>query len=136
MICISFNVRGFGGGPKFRALKKLFLNNIVNVYFIQETMNLGTKACELILRILKYWELCSLDVDGIYGGLVATWNPSTYSFKPFRACTRILLEGKFQGFEKYLHLLNVHAPYKDRRQFWDRLDVSGLLSLENLVILT
>ena len=33
-----------------------------------------------------------------------------------------------------MHILNVYAPYKDRRQFWDRIDVSGLLSIDNLIL--
>ena len=97
-------------------------------------MILGTKACDFILSILKDWECCALDADGISIGLVAAWNPSTCSLKPFRTCVAIMLEGEVQGFEKHLHLLNVYAPYKERRKFWDRIDVSGLLSLENLVI--
>ena len=51
------------GGPKFRALKNFILTNRDDVYFFQETMNLGTKACELILRILKDWECCGIDAD-------------------------------------------------------------------------
>ena len=65
MICISFKVKGFEGGPKIQALNFFFLNNKANVYFIQETMSLGTKSCDFILRILKYWECCALDVVGI-----------------------------------------------------------------------
>ena len=33
-----------------------------------------------------------------------------------------------------MHLLNVYSPYKGRRQFWDRIDDMGLLSLDNLVL--
>ena len=30
--------------------------------------------------------------------------------------------------------MNIYAPYKDQRYFWDKFDDSDLLSLENLVI--
>ena len=79
-------------------------------------MNLWIKSCQIILRILKYWECCAIDVDGLSGGLVASWNPSTCSFKPYGACAGIMLEGKSLGFEKPLHLLNTYAPYKERKQ--------------------
>ena len=94
MICISSNVRGLGGGPKFRSLKYFILNNKEDVYFFQETMNLQTKSCEIILRILKYWECCVIDVVGLFGCLVVVWNPKTCFFKPFMTCDGILLEGK------------------------------------------
>ena len=78
--------------------------------------------------------MCCIDAEGLSGGLVAAWNPKNYFFKPFMTCVRILLEGKVLGFEKFLHLLNIYAPYKDRKQFWDKIEVSCMLSVENLVI--
>ena len=61
MIHISLNVRGLGGGPKYRALKNFMLNNKAYAYFFQESMNLGTKSCEIILRTLKDWEYFVID---------------------------------------------------------------------------
>ena len=97
-------------------------------------MPVGTKACEFFLKILKDWEYCAIDATGLSGGMVATWNPLTCSFKLFRTCAGILLKGNFWGFKKDMHLINVYAPYKDRRKFWDRIHDSGLLSLDNLVL--
>ena len=97
-------------------------------------MNLQTKSCEIILRILKYWECCVIDVVGLFGCLVVVWNPKTCFFKPFMTCDGILLEEKGPGFENFFHLLNIYAHYKDRTQFWDKIEDSGLFSVENLVI--
>ena len=55
MICISCNIRGLGVGPKFRALKNFLLTNRTYIYFFQETMAVGTKACEFFLKFLKDW---------------------------------------------------------------------------------
>ena len=67
------------------------------------------------------------------GGAVSIWNPLTYSFKPHITCAGILLKGYLRGFEQ-LNLLNVYAPYNDRKEYWDRVDASGLLNLENLIL--
>ena len=134
MICIYFNVRGLSGGPKFHALKNIILNNREDVYSCQEFMNLGTKSCEIILRILKDWEVFAIDAVGISSGLVAAWNHVTCSFKPFRTCVGILLEERVLGVEKHLHLLNIYTPYKDRKFLLDLNEVSGVLSLENVVV--
>ena len=75
MICISVNIRGLGGGPKYRALKSFLDNNREDIYFFQETMNLGSKACEIILRILRDWKVSAIDARGLSRGLVAAWNP-------------------------------------------------------------
>ena len=56
------------------------------------------------------------------------------NFNHFKNFVGILLEGKVQGFEKSLNFLNIYAPYKDHRPFWDKNDDGGLLSLENMVI--
>ena len=85
MICLSYNVRGLWGGLKFQAL-----NNKENIYFFQDTLNLGSKDCEVILIILKEWEVCAVDADGLFGGL----EPRFCNFKPFKTCFGILLEGK------------------------------------------
>ena len=62
------------------------------------------------------------------------WNLKICNFKLFKTCVGIFLEGKVQGFEKNLNFLNIYASYKDHIRFWDKIDDSGLLSLENLVI--
>ena len=97
-------------------------------------MNLGSKACEVILRILKDQEVCAVDIEGLFGGLVATWNPILCTFKSFNTIAGILLEGKVHGIKKIMHFMNINAPYKDLKYLQDKVNDSGLLSLKNLVI--
>ena len=66
--------------------------------------------------------------------MVSIWNPLTFSFKPYITCAGILLKGNIRGFEKQLNLLNVYAPYKERKVYWDKVDASGLLNLGNLIL--
>ena len=49
-------------------------------------MNMGVKACEFFLRILRDWEICAIDAVGQYGGLAVIWNPHVCSLKHFRTC--------------------------------------------------
>ena len=63
-------------------------------------MNLGSKACEFIRRILKDQEDCAVDAYGLSGGTLAVCNPRVCKLNAYKTCARILLEGKVQRFEK------------------------------------
>lgn len=57
---------------------------MVDIYFFKGLLNLGSKACEIILRILKDWEVCAVDAKGLFVGLVVVWNPRMCNFNPFK----------------------------------------------------
>ena len=63
MICISFNIRGLEGVPKYISLKRFVKSNKEYIYLFQEMMLTEIKACEYFMKILKYWEICVIDVD-------------------------------------------------------------------------
>ena len=46
----------------------------------------------------------------------------------------IILEGGVQDFRKSVILINIYAPYKETRVFWENVDSSGVLSFPNLII--
>ena len=48
--------------------------------------------------------------------------------------TGILLEGRVQGFTDTVRLVNMYAPYKERKYFWEEFDAIGVLRLKNLII--
>jgi hypothetical protein len=60
--------------------------------------------------------------------------PNIFGFKPLLTCGGILLTGKVIASQKNLSLLNVYGSCSDRHAFWDLVVVSGLLSLENLIL--
>ena len=49
------------------------------------------KACEVILNILKDWEACAIDLEGLLGGLIAIWNPMICKLSPFKTRVGIWL---------------------------------------------
>ena len=92
------------------------------------------KASEVLLKLLKYWEACSVDSEGQTRGLIAIWNHRKCKLTPYKTREGILLEGRIQGFKETIRLLNVYAPYKYSRVFWENVEASSFLSLPNLIM--
>ena len=86
------------------------------------------------LKLLNEWEVCATDAARQSVGLLAIWNPKTYNLNPYQTEAGILLVGKIQGFKDFIRILNIYAPCKERKDFWDIIDASGVLSLQNLVV--
>jgi hypothetical protein len=58
------------------------------VLLIQETMCVGSKVVEFLSLCPKDWNLCSLDVEGLSGGLVSGWNSNLSVI-----CTNVIFIG-------------------------------------------
>ena len=82
-------------------------------------MSKGEKPCEFFLGILKDWEVCVVDAEGQFKGILAIWNPRVYNFKDFKTGVGILLEGIIIGFDQTSNILNIYAPCRDKKRFWD-----------------
>ena len=39
-----------------------------------------------------------------------------------------------RGFQHKIHLINLYAPYRERMQFWNRMEGCGFLLLDRLII--
>jgi exonuclease III len=74
MHVFSLNVRRVGGAHKQFALKRFFEVYKLDIVFLQETKCFGQKVVNFLSTILKDWNFCSLDVVGMFGGLVSGWN--------------------------------------------------------------
>ena len=61
-------------------------------------------------------------------------NPLVCNMNPYKTCASILLEGNIKGFNQVINLLNMYAPYKDKRTFLENIESSGLLNLQNLIL--
>ena len=44
------------------------------------------------------------------------------------------MEGRFKNFDLSLSIMNCYGPYKERESFWDHLEPSGLLGINNLIV--
>jgi len=85
-------------------------------------------------RMLPDWHMASTTVVGLFGGLVALWDPRWVNVREFSCFVSILLDGYIRGLKGHIHILNVYAPYKDRVVFWDKLIASRILELVSLII--
>ena len=64
--------------------------------------------------------------------MTVLWNLSC-DFKPYKS-TSILLEWRVQGIDDTVNLVNMYAPYKDRKPFWETVESSGVLRLKILIV--
>jgi len=62
------------------------------------------------------------------------WDPNARDFQVFNIVDGLLVEGLVRGFEEKVCLLNVYAPCRDRLPFRKKVESSGILYLENLVL--
>ena len=56
-------------------------------------------------------------------------NPSVCNMNHYKTCVSILPEGNIKGFNQVINILNIYAPYKDKRPFWENIESSGMLNL-------
>lgn len=45
-----------------------------------------------------------------------------------------MLTGHLRGLSETVNIINVYAPYGDRKSFWQNVQVEGLLNLDNLIL--
>lgn len=72
--------------------------------------------------------------SGHLGGLAAMWNPNVINFRAFTSVAGIILSGFQRGSTLRFQLINVYAPFTDRKGFWDRVDGSGIMDLSSLIL--
>jgi len=80
------------------------------------------------------WHISATESNGLLGGLSALWDPTSISVKAFRCFSGILLSTNFCGIPGSIHILNVHAPYKDHFSFWNHFILSKIMELDSLMI--
>ena len=56
-----------------------------------------------------------MESEGIYGGLCSVVNPQKPLFNAFHSLVGIVLEGKVQGWNNEMKIVNVYGPYSQRR---------------------
>ena len=92
------------------------------------------KAKNILLRICPDWVVCATNALGNSGGISPMWNPMQFSLIAYKSFTDIILTGYCRGSLMGLCILNVYAPYANRKELWQNLDVCGLLELHPLIV--
>lgn len=117
MIILSLNVRGVGGAHKQQVLVTLFSVYSPNIVLLQEIMCLGSKSIDILSTLLKTWNLCSIDIEGLSRGLVTGWNSNVTAISTHFIPVGIILEGEAKDWGKIFNIVNLYAPYGDRGVF-------------------
>jgi hypothetical protein len=95
---------------------------------------MAQKARDFLLSFKPTWVVCLVSSVGTSCGLLAAWEPNLFELVPSLMVGGILLSGKSYCLQRNISLLNIYAPCNNRAPFWNSLDDSGLLSLNNLII--
>jgi hypothetical protein len=71
---------------------------------------------------------------GKSGGLLVAWDLILFELKPYLCVGGILLTGSFILAKRNLTFINVYGLCSERRQFWERVDATGLLAQSDLIL--
>ena len=87
MILLTLNCRGLASQPKKLAVKRLIVEQSVDVIFLQETM---IEWCVLVKELelmIQGWQFISVDAKGRSGGLLLGWKSRKFLFQNAWAMT-------------------------------------------------
>jgi exonuclease III len=87
MKILSWNVRGLNGRTKQRVLHKCIMEEKPDILFLQETKCASTIAEALFARCWRHNECIFNDSNGVAGGIVILWNPTTITLDGFYSTT-------------------------------------------------
>ena len=130
MITMTLNYRGLASLPKKLAVRRLIVEHIVEVLFLQETMCVGELLVSEMESMNHGWKFLSVDARGKYGGLLLGWRMrhfqliNAWAFGYGLCASLHSIELKMT-----IVCLNLYGPYVDRELFWiNLLKMEGLLS--------
>jgi exonuclease III len=134
MLLLSLNIRGIGGTLKAASIQRCLALTRPEIIFFQENLVSTQKSRDFLLSINPTWVVCSVSSVGTSGGLLAAWDPYLFELVPSLTVGGILLSGKSLTLQRNITLLNIYAPCNNQTPFWNTLDDSGILTLNNLII--
>ena len=111
MKILSMNIRGFGGLAKQKSLGVLLSDLRPDMILLQETMYCHAQSLYLFSKLKPRWELYASDASGLFGGLLAGWDPHLVCCKDFSSLASILLKANFKGLAETLTVINCYGPY-------------------------
>jgi hypothetical protein len=134
MILLSLNIRGVGGTLKQASMCRVCRKVKPDVIFLQETLVDEEKARLFMLKFVPNWCTCAVISVGNSGGLLATWDPNKFLLVPSLCSGGIILKGISLENKHDICFLNVYGPCVERKIFWDRVALGGLLDTKNMIL--
>jgi hypothetical protein len=134
MLLLTLNIRGIGGTLKAASVRRLLDQTRPDIIFLQETLVHEQKARDFMHHLRPSWVSSVVNYVGTSGGLLVTWDPNLYELVPFLTIGGILLTCRCIINKREIALLNIYGPCLDRKLFWSSMADSGILSINNLII--
>jgi hypothetical protein len=95
------------------------------VILLQETKCEGSKERAILEKWLKNWSFCSIESEGILGGILTGWSPSYKSISSSTFNSTILVKLESKHLSEPLTILNIYGPCVDHIPFFEGLASSG-----------
>ena len=70
-------------------------------------MSGGLYAVEVLSSFLKVWNLCSVDLQSLFGASITSWNEIFDTSNSVSIPAGFLVEGRLKGRDKILKFVNV-----------------------------
>ena len=123
---ITINSKRVGDKSKNLSSKRIFSSRKLDIIFVKETMVSGDKDRIFFVPLLLGWELTTIDMLGLFGGLLVVWNHRKGIFSYFQNLAGILLTGDYVGFASQLKMVKCYPPYSEREYYWEKVKSDGI----------
>jgi hypothetical protein len=123
-----------GGSLKTASVRRLLDKTQLDIIVFQETLVPVQKARAFMYGLRPSWVSCAINAIRTSGGLMIAWDPGKFVLVPYLSVGGILCTGKDISNKRKFLILNTYGPCKERRNFWNALEESGILSHKNLII--
>jgi len=97
-------------------------------------MHASSIAISYFRKMFPSWYISAVEANSLSGGLAVLWDLVWIKAKTYSCVTGILISAQIRGHNFPINILNVYAPYRNRASFWEKLFVSEVLDIENLLI--
>ena len=91
-------------------------------------MTSGGRTRDVFLKILLRWEIFSINVEGLSGGLVFAWNTRFVLLFPYIYVVDIQLIERSLDLAFVISVVNCYGPYSNFQAFWDGVKSDGVFS--------
>ena len=119
---------------KQKSLGRLFSDLRPDMILIQETKCCYSQSLILFSKLKPGWEFCASDASGLFGGLLAGWDPHLVCCKDFYSLACIILKANFKCLSDTFTVINCYGPYTQRFTFWNNVVAGGFLGQPNLLL--
>lgn len=135
MKLLSFNCRGLESTQKKLALKRMLMVHKPYVILLQETLGSEHEVSLHLSTISSSFSFLAQSARGLSSGLAIGWNQSTVKILNSRGASFGMgIQAHWAEAALSLNIINIYGPYSNRIDFWETIQTTPLVRIENTVI--